>query len=77
MGPFEMVVLIVLIVVVALSRIIKHGIDAKAGRRPAQDGELNSLRHQVAVLDERVQTLEKLITDPSRRLSEEIDALRR
>ncbi len=77
MNPFEMVVLIVLIVVVAISRMAKYRFDVKSNAKPVQDGELKNLRVQIATLDARIQTLEKLITDPSRRLSDEIDALRR
>ncbi len=78
MGVFEMVVLIVLIVAVSISRVAKHRIDAKAaGKLPDPTGELQGLRHQVVSLDARIQTLERLVTDPSRRLSDEIEALRR
>lgn len=69
-----MVVVIVLIVTVA--RIARHRIDARARYASEDDGELHQLRQQVIQLDRRVQTLEKLATDPTRRLADEIDALK-
>ncbi|MGK2286627.1 hypothetical protein [Pedomonas sp. V897] len=72
MGPFEMVVAIVLIVAVA--GVMK----ARASSGPGQEAveEIARLRAQVDHLSERVKVLEKLATDPARRLSDEIERLR-
>ena len=43
----------------------------------AMHGLVGSLHQDVARLKERVQVLEKLVTDDDRRLSDEIDRLRR
>lgn len=74
MNPFEMVVVIVLIVMVA--RVAKHRATLRSSYGPANDLEIERLRDQVILLDRRVQTLEKLATDPARRLADEIDALK-
>lgn len=75
MDPFSMVVAIVLIVMVA--SVLKAR--AKAGQLgPSAESreEIARLRAQVSQLNERVQVLEKLVTDPSRRLADEIERLR-
>lgn len=43
----------------------------------AVNGVVGDLHHEVSRLKERVQVLEKLVTDDDRRLSDEIDRLRR
>lgn len=75
MNPFEMVVLIVAIVMIA--SILKSRHRSRAGQ-PADDGEARRLREEVRTLKERVAVLERLITDErgSRDLSREIEALR-
>ena len=78
MDPFSMVVAIVAIVTVG------RVLTARLGRRRAAfeaPHELVSradgtrMRHEIDRLNARVQVLERLATDPSRRLSDEIDAL--
>lgn len=88
MNPFEMVVLIVLIVTigrVAAGRVGNRREALRAamrGETPAaiEDGaggaEAARLRHEVTRLNERIQVLERLATDPSKRLADEIDALK-
>lgn len=73
MGPFEMVVAIVAIVMIA--SIIKSRVRARA-EVPADSRETELLHAEVARLKDRVQVLERLATDKSRRLADEIDELR-
>jgi hypothetical protein len=83
MNPFEMVVLIVLIVTigrVAAGRYGRrrnrdHGLAAAADEAPSA-AETARLRAEVTRLNDRIQVLERLATDPARRLSDEIDALK-
>lgn len=72
MGPFEMVVAIVFIVAVAsvMRSRVNRGGDA------ATTEQVERLRAQVDLLNERVKVLEKLATDPAKRLSDEIERLR-
>ena len=72
MGPFEMVVAIVLIVTIAgvMKTRAKHGMSQETSEQIAR------LRAQVDQLNDRVKVLEKLATDPARRLSDEIERLR-
>ncbi|QXQ06504.1 hypothetical protein KX816_20560 [Sphingosinicellaceae bacterium] len=86
-APFMMVIMIVLIVTVGRIYSAKHGIDtSRSGRRMRREGlmdvhdhqsnaEAERLRHEVTRLNERIQVLERLATDPAKRLSAEIDAL--
>ena len=72
-GVFTMVVLIVLIVTVG--RILRERYKVQA-RAPIDDGEeAVRLRGEVTRLNERIQVLERLATDPAKRLSDQIDAL--
>lgn len=92
MDPFEMVVLIVLIV--TIGSIFKHRARASHRFKDLEEemGELNAvfgddgsgagwaeggnkLKKRVAELEERVKTLERIVTDKSDRLSREIDSL--
>jgi hypothetical protein len=86
MGVFEMIIGIVLIGSVA--GIIQQGIKLerdkiRAGRREAEGhaaelgGVVEELHKDVAKLKDRVRVLEKLVTDDDRRLSDEIDRLKR
>jgi len=88
MNPFEMVVLIVAIVTVGRVVSARYGINAwgKRGRRGAdlltprdvvtiEDGV--RMKQEIDRLNERIQVLERLATDPSKRLSDQIDALGR
>ena len=79
---FAMIVLIVLIVTVGRIYAARHGLDiSRRGRRdrvgfdPRAAEESERLRHEVTRLNERIQVLERLATDPAKRLSNEIDAL--
>jgi hypothetical protein len=86
MNPFEMVVLIVLIVTigrVAAGRVGgRRNRAALRGEAPAmiEDSaaiaEATRLRSEVNRLNERIQVLERLATDPGKRLSDEIEALK-
>jgi hypothetical protein len=75
MGPFEMVVMIVAICVGAGV----YNAHLKAKRQTVdlgKDSTISELTQKVLRLEQRVQTLEKLATDPSHRLSDEIERLR-
>ncbi|MCX8474669.1 MAG: hypothetical protein MT490_02625 [Sphingomonas sp.] len=86
MNPFEMVVAI--IVVVTIGSVIKarygirkdrHGNEHFHGVDPAATADAARLRDEVRALKERVQVLERVITDneaSSLRLDREIEALR-
>jgi|APFEC2959095136_1045048.scaffolds.fasta_scaffold00166_34 ribosomal protein L14E/L6E/L27E len=83
MNPFEMVVLIVLIVTigrVAASRMGdrrgKRGAIVQIDRNTESVAEAERLRSEVTRLNERIQVLERLATDPGKRLSDEIEALK-
>ncbi len=80
----EMTVLIVLIVTIGRVLRARYG-DTPARRRrgimsPPDDGasaaEAARLRAEVTRLNDRIQVLERLATDPAKRLSDEIDALK-
>ena len=72
--PFLMVVLIVLIVTIGRTIRAKHAREAKLSDGASSEDTLR-LRHEVTRLNERIQVLERLATDPRKRLSDEIDAL--
>ena len=87
MNPFEMVVAI--IVIVTIGGVLKarmgihkdkHGNEVyRGGNDPAADVENARLKDEVRSLKERVQVLERVITDnndSSARLDREIEALR-
>ncbi len=81
MNPFEMVVLIVAIV--TIGRVLSSGYGGKDQRRaskgelPAADsGENLRLQSEVARLNDRIRVLERLATDPAKRLSDEIESLK-
>ena len=73
-SPFLMVVLIVLIVTIGRVYRSRYNADAKMPP-PANNADAERLRHEVTRLNERIQVLERLATDPAKRLSAEIDAL--
>lgn len=79
MGPFEMVVAIVLIG--AIAGVVNNKHKARADRRASHDADLATshdvARMQVEIerLQERVRVLEKITTDSDRQLSEEIRRL--
>ena len=84
MNPFEMTVLIILIV--TIGRVVSGRMGGRAdktkhGALAAPDDSVASadairLRSEVARLNERIQVLERLATDPGKRLSDEIEALK-
>lgn len=71
MGPFEMVVAIIAIVVIG--KVVRDRTRDRA--LPRADADADALRAEVARLKERVEVLERLATDGSRRLADEIDRL--
>ena len=73
MGPFAMVVLIVLIV--TIGRVYRARYKSVGDAPPANTADAERLRHEVTRLNERIAVLERLATDPAKRLSAEIDAL--
>lgn len=86
MGMWEAIVLIVAIVVIG--KVMRGGRWNRETRRWEQISadnpyvrnglidEVPTLRKEIARLNERVATLEKLAVDPTRQLSDAIDALR-
>ena len=87
MNPFEMVVLIILIVTVGRVLSARYGVSAGGKRRgrdrdfiaPPQDvvslEDGTRMKSEIDRLNARIQVLERLATDPSKRLSDAIDAL--
>lgn len=87
MNPFEMVVLIILIVTIGKVISARYGVNAwgKRGRRDRdliatprdvvslEDGA--RMKSEIDRLNSRIQVLERLATDPSKRLFDQIDAL--
>lgn len=91
MNGQEMIVLIVLIVIIGRVVSARYGVNAwgRRGRRD-RDRDLIATPHDVVSLEDgarmkseidrlnaRIQVLERLATDPSKRLSDQIDALGR
>jgi hypothetical protein len=83
MNPFEMVVMIVAIVMIASivkTRIrARHGIvNDKLGERYSTDPEASQAKAEIAQLKERIAVLERLATDDNgaRALDREIEKLR-
>ena len=78
MGPFEMVVAIVLIMAIASIWKAKHGIrrDKHGNEHYVDHAENRQLREEVKQLKERLAVIERIVTDDSHRLTQEIDALR-
>lgn len=81
MNPFEMVVMIVLIV--TIGRVLSGrmgGRDRRLGGKGqpevVESAENIRLQAEVARLNERIRVLERLATDPAKRLSDEIDQLK-
>ncbi|WP_353217140.1 hypothetical protein [Sandarakinorhabdus sp.] len=79
MNPFEMVVLIVAIV--TIGKVLSSRYGTKDTRKAlksstSDDGENMRLQSEVARLNDRIRVLERLATDPAKRLSDEIDALK-
>jgi uncharacterized protein YlxW (UPF0749 family) len=80
MNPFEMVVLIVAITMVATVLKAKYRSDHGGGRKLAEsaNAENQRLRQEIATLKDRVAVLERLATEDSgpRALEREIEKLR-
>jgi hypothetical protein len=75
MNPFEMVVLIVAIVMIA--SVIRSRTQARDNAALAPDSpDAEAMRMEIARLKDRVEVLERIATDKTRRLSDEIDSLR-
>ena len=85
MSPGTAIVVIVAILAMMILRIVKYNTE-RGGRSPAapvDDGEKAMLRREVEDLRERVKVLERITTETnttaaleSRRVAEEIEALR-
>ena len=75
MNPYEMVLGIVLIA--TIGAILKARFRSEARRvRAADDPEAIRLKEEVKVLRERVQVLERIVTDKESQLDREIERLR-
>ncbi len=85
-APFAMVVLIIAIVTFGRIYTAKHGLDTRSSRQRRRDGpavipdgvsleEASRMKSEITRLNERIQVLERLATDPGKRLSDQIDAL--
>ena len=91
MNAAEMIVLIVLIVVIGRTLSARYGVNAwsRRGRRDRDHGFLPPpvdalsledgarMKAEIDRLNGRIAVLERLATDPSKRLSDQIDALSR
>lgn len=72
MGPFEMVVLVVFIAVGA--GVIQKWLKTK--EKLAESATLDAATDKrIAALEDRIRVLERIVTDKTSRLKEEIDAL--
>ena len=76
MNPFELILAIVLIVTAA--KVLQTSLRHRDPLRPAPDAEAVRLRGEVQQLKERIQVLERVITDThgSADLTREIERLR-
>ena len=74
MNPFEMVVLIVAIVMIAT--VMKTKFQRDAGHEPVDTAETERLKHEVRELKERIHVLERIATDRENSLARQIDELR-
>lgn len=77
MNPFEMVVLIVAIVMIASVVRSRYGANhRRRGVEGGDDAEARRLREEVKQLKERIHVLERITTERENSLSREIDDLR-
>ena len=84
MNPFEMTVLIILIV--TIGRVVSGRMGGRTDKTRrgglavpddnAAAAEAARLRNEITRLNQRIQVLERLATDPGKRLSDEIEALK-
>jgi hypothetical protein len=75
MNPFEMVVLIVAMSLIA-SVFIKRGESRRRNAPPRDEAESQRLRQEVKELKERLHVLERITTEKESSLSREIEELR-
>ena len=79
MNPFEMVVLIVAMAMIAGVLKAKYGSSRRRGREdgePVERTETLRLREEVKLLKERLHVLERITTEKESSLSREIEELR-
>lgn len=77
MSVYVMVVFIVLIVTIGRIYRDRQKIALKnSAAFPGEAAETRRLQTEVARLNERIQVLERLATDPAKRLSDEIESLK-
>jgi hypothetical protein len=76
MNPFEMVVIIVAIVMIAGVIKTRSQGDRRVGRDGPDEAETLRLREEVKELKERIHVLERIATDRENSLSRQIDELR-
>lgn len=90
MNPFEMVIAIVLIVTIGRVVSARMGVSPRLSRRdrriqtladPHDDTvsaiEADRMKAEITRLNERLAVLERIATDPAKRLSDEIESLKR
>lgn len=90
MNPFEMVILIVLIVTIGRIVSARMGVNPRLSRRERRMGmigndsgdmvsaaEADRMKSEITRLNERLAVLERIATDPAKRLSDEIESLKR
>lgn len=74
MNPFEMIVLIVAMVMIAT--VLMKRMDSKRSAADPADDENRRLRQQVATMQQRINTLERIVTDRGVDTAAQIEALR-
>jgi hypothetical protein len=72
--------IVAIVLIVTIGRVLRERYRAM-GRLPARpdasaEAENHKLHGEVARLNERIRVLERLATDPAKRLSDEIDSLK-
>jgi len=76
MNPFEMVVIIVAIVMIASVLKARSGGRFRGDSNPAADAENLRLREEVKELKERIKVIERITVEKENSLSREIEELR-
>lgn len=76
MSVYTMVVFIVLIVTIGRIYQSRQKLALKNPPPVADTAETRRLQSEVSRLNERIQVLERLATDPAKRLSDEIESLK-
>ncbi len=76
MNPFEMVVLIVAIVMIASVFKARAQAGGSASADPASDAENRRLREEVKELKDRVKVLERITVEKENSLAKQIEELR-